>query len=123
MTSPSDVRRDLLDLHRTVLDAVRREHERARGRLAATEFLAALIDEPQFAWLRPLTTLVTRLDGMRDEDGESKDLRRRLHALIALDTAASRFQQGYAEVLHGNPDVLVAHVKAMRALKAQMESS
>src|SRR6266404_821722 len=53
---------DVLDLHKTVLDAARREYERGHGRLRNTEFLSVLIEDPAFAWLNPLTALIVRID-------------------------------------------------------------
>src|SRR5712675_3104171 len=64
-----DVRPALLDLHRALIDSERREYERARGRLPDGEFLAALLEDPDLAWLRPLTGVVGRLDALLEERG------------------------------------------------------
>ena len=121
MKSPADVRREVLDLHKSVLEAVRRETERDRGRLRDTEFLAALVDEAQFAWLKPLTALVARIDQPAEDEarGEAaKDLVARLRSLLASDGDDPDFRRKYADILQRSPDTLVAHVKTLRALKA-----
>ncbi|MGH8630790.1 MAG: hypothetical protein ACREU7_08495 [Burkholderiales bacterium] len=121
MNALTHVRADLLELHRTVLDAAQREYERDRGRLRDTEFLAALVDEAEFAWLKPLTTLVARIDEAPQDEtrGQSaKDLIARLRTLLASDSGDADFQRKYADILQRSPDALVAHVRTLRALHA-----
>lgn len=113
------VRPDLLELHRNVLDAARRDYERDRGRLRDTEFLAALVDEAQFAWLKPLTALVARFDETpQDEAPDANDLIARLRTLLASGSGDPDFQRKYADILQRSPDALVAHVRTLRALHA-----
>src|SRR5882672_9725764 len=86
MKSFADVRHDVLDLHKTVLDAARREYERDHGRLRNTEFLSVLIEDPAFAWLNPLTALIVRIDEALEDEEQSPELEElasRLRALIA----------------------------------------
>jgi hypothetical protein len=67
MTPLSELRRHLLDLHQALVDAMRRDYERTSGRLSDGEFLEALVNDPAFAWLRPLTALIVRLDELLEE--------------------------------------------------------
>src|SRR5712691_5080999 len=55
-----DVRHDLLDLHRALVEAERRTYERERGRLPDRDFLEALINDPALGWLSALTALSRR---------------------------------------------------------------
>lgn len=113
-------RPNLLELHRTVLDAARRDYERQRGRLRDTEFLAALVDDAELAWLKPLTALVARVELPPESDarGEAaRDLVARLRTLLASDGGDTDFQGKYADILHRSPDALVAHVRTLRALQ------
>src|SRR4051812_21279066 len=64
----NDVRRRLLELHKALVDVERESYERARGRMTDGEFLKALIEDPAFAWLGPLTALIVRLDEMEGDD-------------------------------------------------------
>jgi hypothetical protein len=120
--SLTEVRLRLLDLHRALLEAERREHERAHGRLSDGEFLDALINDPAFAWLNPLTTLIVRLEELlEDETAQGATLAdcvARIRSLLKPDAGGADFQRRYAEVLQRSPDVVVAHGNAMRALKA-----
>ena len=120
MNSFVDVRHDVLDLHKTVLDAARREYERDHGRLRNTEFLSVLIEDPAFAWLNPLTALIVRIDEALEDEEQSPELEElasRLRALIAPGTGDPEFQRRYADILQREPDALVAHVRTMRALQ------
>lgn len=95
MQSLSNVRNELFELHRVLIEAQRADYERERGRVAPGEFLQSLLNDPEFAWLRPLTGLVAQLD-----------------EVLADET----LRQRYLESLQRHPDVLVAHGKLKQAL-------
>lgn len=57
----------LLRLHKALLDAERLLYERLHGRIASNgEFLQLVLGDSWFAWLRPLSQLMTRLDKLAD---------------------------------------------------------
>jgi hypothetical protein len=118
------VRSPLLDLHRTLLDTERREYERARGRLPDGEFLTALLEDPELAWLRPLTGVVGRLDALLEEDGperaaELEACMAQVRSLLKPDPAGAQFQRKYAEALQRSADAVVDHGRTMLALKGK----
>ena len=90
------VRQPLLDLHRALIEAERKDYEREHGAISAGEFLQKLISEPSLEWLKPLTGLVAQLDEV---------------------LADKKFDQHYREALQRDPDLLVAHGKLVKALK------
>src|ERR1700730_14540537 len=118
-----DVRHPLLDLHRALIDSERREYERARGRLPDGEFLAALIEAPDLAWLSAFTGLVGRLDALLDEDPQAgRELEAcvaQIRALLKPDAAGAEFQRKYAEALQRSPAAVLDHGRTMRALKGE----
>ena len=58
-----EVRLRLLDLHKVLLDDSRTAYELDRGRIPTNATLLQLvINDPWFAWLRPLSELVVRID-------------------------------------------------------------
>lgn len=120
MNSFTAMRHDVLDLHKCLLDAARRDYERDHGRLPDTEFLTNLIEDPAFAWLKPMTTLIAAIDeALENEERrpEVETLAASLRALIAPGTGDRDFQKTYADILQREPDALVAHVRTMRALQ------
>ena len=62
------MRRELLELHRALVETERRDYERSRGRMTDRAFLAALISAPELAWLNPLTSLIVRLEELLEEE-------------------------------------------------------
>jgi hypothetical protein len=108
------VRRRLLELHKTLIDAEREQHERTLGRLSDGELLDALIKDPVFAWLAPLTALIVRLDELQ-ADGERELDPAPIRALLSAGNGD--FQRRYADFLQRRPEVLVAHGETLRTLK------
>ena len=109
------VRRSLLELHKALVDAERRGHEKTLGRLPDGEFLDALIKDPAFAWLSPLTALIARLDEEQAPRGEA--LARVVRSLLSPQAPTLEFHRRYADFLQRDPDIVVAHGAVMRALR------
>jgi hypothetical protein len=114
--------RELLDLHRALVDSERREYERARGRMTDRAFLAALIGAPELAWLNPLTSLIVRLEEL-SEESEARDAMRdcvaEIRALLRPAAVGQGFQRKYGEAMQRSPEVVVAHGRTIRALRGQ----
>lgn len=125
----SQVRRGLLHLHKTLIDAERREFERGSGALSPGQFLQKLIDDPYFAWLRPYTGLIVAIDeALADRDHPVTPAAaqafvhqvRELLGPVEEDPAApSRLHQ----LRRGDPDVLAAHTAVTRALASALGGS
>jgi hypothetical protein len=105
------IRAALLDLHRALVEAERREHEKTLGRLSGGEFLQALIKDPVFAWLRPLTTLIVRLEEL--DDAPDAELLAAARALLTVD---GEFRQRCTALVQRSPDVAFAYAAARRAV-------
>ena len=105
----------LLELHKALLDAERRGHEKTLGRLSDSEFLEALVKDPAFAWLHPLTRAITELDDLSPQD-DWPARARRIRALLGPQSPDAEFARRYAAYLQASPEVLVAHGAVMREL-------
>jgi hypothetical protein len=82
------MRNELLELHRAVLEAEKQRYERTHGRIAsAGEALQIVINDPQFAWIQPLSELIVALDRVEE----------------MLESPR------YRELLQEVPDVVLAH--------------
>lgn len=115
MPTLQELRRPLLDLHKTLVDAERETYERGRGRMSDGEFLKALIDDPSFAWLGALTALIVRLEEV-EEPVLPNEYITEIRRLLKPDAGGSPFQRKYADLLQRRPEALVAHGGVMRAL-------
>ena len=113
------MRRELLDLHRALVDSERREYERARGRLTDRAFLTALINAPELAWLSPLTSLIVRLEELVEDHHNGPavdDCVAEIRQLLRPEAAGAGFARKYHEAMQRSPEVVVAHGKVIVAL-------
>jgi hypothetical protein len=118
MASLSEVRLRLLDLHKALVEAERRDYERLHGRQSDTDFLEVLVKDPNLSWLGALTALMVRLDealedGEALEEGWIEEIRK----LLTLTVASGEFNPKYRQLTQLVPEVLVAHGAVMQALR------
>ena len=57
-----ELRRLLLQLHKTLIDWQRAEYESVHGRLQTSQLLNVMFNDPAFAWLRSMSGLIVRID-------------------------------------------------------------
>jgi len=110
---PEALRQNLLALHRAIVAFEREGYERRAGRVPAAEFLRMLVEDQTYAWLRPLSQLIVRID---DEEAEAVSLAE-IGALLRPDATGTPLQQRYAWLIDASPDVAYAHGEVMRTLK------
>jgi catechol 2,3-dioxygenase len=118
-----DVRLRLLDLHKVLLDDTKVAYELDRGRIPSNAALLQLvINDPWFAWLRPLSELVVRIDVALQPDGAATDadgamLLEQVERLLSPAQSVEPFAQRYYEALQRQPAVVTAHGDVRRVLK------
>ncbi len=118
-----DVRLRLLDLHKVLLDDTRAAYEMDRGRIPSNATLLQLvINDPWFAWLRPLSELVVRIDVALQPEGTATDadgtmLLDQVERLLSPPQSIEPFAQRYYEALQRQPAVITAHGDVRRVLK------
>ena len=117
-----DLRKTLLHLHKTLLDWERSAYERVHGRVPASELLKVIVEDPQFAWLRPFSELIVRIDEtVENEDGTATvdvdALVARAREVVAPDEAGTPFAQRYHAALQDLPDAVFAHRAVTNVLK------
>ena len=91
------------------------------GRVGARELLGLLLHDPQFAWLRSLSMLMTQIDAAVDElDPITADDAQRacLEAYRLLKSGDSgAFQDKYRDALQDSPDIIMAHARVSEVLR------
>lgn len=119
-----DLRKGLLHLHKTLLDWERSAYERVHGRASATELLKATMEDEQFAWLRPISELIVRIDEAVEAEDASPDRPVDVEALVArardVVTPAetqTTYAQRYLRALQEHPDAVFAHRAVTTVLK------
>jgi hypothetical protein len=116
----NDARLGLLALHKALLDYERIRYERTHGRVeTAGGFLQLAINDPHFAWLRPISELVVQIDELlvSDEPGAEVDadtVTAHARALLRADEQGGDFQRQYHRALQDSPEVVMAHAQWKR---------
>jgi len=116
------LRRSLLDLHKLLLDDQRDAYEASYGPVVSGHaFLQLALHHEQFAWLRALSGMISRIDAALDE-GEVSEWEARAFVTGARDLLRSGadgpFETKYREALQRSPDVVMAHAAVVRLLEA-----
>jgi hypothetical protein len=125
--TPSDdlaaLRAALLQLHGAVAEHERVAYEGLYGRVSAGELLQLTISGSWFAWLRPLSELVVRIDEALAADDppggtEAGELAGAARAVVSPQDAPGALGRRYAAALQEAPDVVLAHGRVRAALEA-----
>src|SRR5690349_18300461 len=110
-----ELRTNLFALHKALIDSERMEYEQAFGSVGApANFLRLLLNDPWFAWLRPLSGLMAAVD--EAIDGKEPLTARRAEELISEarkllkpEEEGEGFGRHYFIAMQRDPDVLLAH--------------
>jgi hypothetical protein len=122
-----ELRRLLLQLHKTLIDWQRADYERVRGRLQTSQLLNVMFNDPEFAWLRSMSGLIVRIDEAletkppRGSDQprteiETGPLVAGARDLVAPE-AGTPYAQRYHAALQELPDAVLAHRDLITLLK------
>jgi hypothetical protein len=123
----TDLRRALLHLHKTLLEWERAAFERLHGRVSGHELLHAILNDPQFVWLRPVSELIVRIDETLENDLPAEPVRpgspdvaaiiAQARTLVVPDETGNRYAQRYHTALQEHPDAVFAHRGVTAVLK------
>jgi hypothetical protein len=108
------VGRALREAHQSLVEQVRRDWERTHGRVAGPRaLLELLLEEPFFAWLRPISRVMVEIDDLLEAEAPVDSiriagLRERLEALVTSPQ--------YLDLLQRSPAAVMAHAGLRRAL-------
>jgi len=110
----TDIRIQLLHLHKLLLETERIRYEQVRGRVSKGELLQLLIKHDQFAWLHHLSELIVQIDESihSDEPITSEAIAALIadvQSLLTPDEAGNDFAVRYDAAIQRNPDVVLAH--------------
>jgi hypothetical protein len=119
----NQLRESLLQLHKALLQSERITYEAAFGKITSPyHFLQLLTNDPWFAWLSPVTHLITTVDEMLDAHepltmpGVEAVVREARELLVASENGEG-FSRHYDVALQGNPEVVFAHAATARVMR------
>jgi hypothetical protein len=117
-----DVRAALLRLHKTLLDSEKLRYEKTHGRInGGLAFLQLAANDPWFAWIRPIGSLIVEIDERLDAKtpmlaADVFELRDQARAITTADPEGTQAQREYDDSIQASPEVLIAHVSTLRVL-------
>jgi len=119
----TEVADSLKELHRALLAALREEYERTQSPIGnAVAFYQLLVEDPFFAWLRPMSQLMADVDELLDGDRtpspeEVQVAARSVQRLISPpELSDGQFWSRYSPLLQ-DLRVVVAHARLKQALR------
>lgn len=102
-------------LHQRLLAATQIDFEKLHGRVAGPGLLLQLaVNDPLFAWLRPLSQQIAALDEIAAEDIDADTVAAAYRSVAALIDEPGAFQASYHVFLQSHPDVVMAHAELRR---------
>lgn len=122
-----ELRTDLLNLHKVLLDDTKAAYEMDRGRVGTNaNLLQLVINDPWFAWLRSLSELIVRIDELLRKDAPASEadaglLLGEVERLLTASESGEGFQKRYYEALQRQPAVVLAHADVRRTLRARRD--
>ena len=122
-----ELRRLLLQLHKTLIDWQRTDYERVHGRLQTTQLLNVMFNDPEFAWLRSMSGLIVRIDEALEvkppkPEIETGPLVAGAQELVSPE-GGTPYAQRYHAALQELPDAVLAHRDLITLLKLKRPAS
>src|SRR5687768_14204783 len=114
-----DLRQALLSLHRVLMERESYAYQQQHGPVTRGQLLHLLLNDPWFAWLRPVSKLVADIDEMLHTDDpvtqhQGEDMIQRTRDLIAPDETGTGFGKHYFDAIQADPDVILEHRKVVK---------
>jgi hypothetical protein len=112
----------LLEQHKLLLDRQRAEYETGNGPVGGPgRLLGLVLEDPQFAWLRQISTLVVEVDealSRRSQAGQpvADALLAQARDLMKPREEGNAFQARYYQALRESPDIVILQCRLERLL-------
>ncbi len=121
------LREALLALHKVLLESERASYEATFGKISSPyQFLQLLTNDPWFAWLAPVTQLITAMDEMLDAKepltaAGVDAIVAQMRTLLVATEVGEGFSRHYDEALQRTPDVVFAHAAMAKLLRTKAD--
>jgi hypothetical protein len=121
----TELREGMLRLHKALLESERVSYEETFGKISSPyQFLQLLTSDPWFAWLSPVSQLITAMDELLDAKepltaAMVDAVAARAKSLLVATESGEGFSRHYDEALQRAPDVVFAHAAFAKLLRAQ----
>ncbi len=112
----------LLEQHKLLLDRQRSEYEKTNGPITGPgPFLSLAMNDPDFAWLKQISTLVVEIDEALSRRSKADQpvadaIIAQAREMLRPREAGSDFQTRYYEVVQESPDVVILQCRIEKLL-------
>ena len=112
--------RAFLRLHKTLLEGAKAEYEAKNGRIAgANQYLQLVLDDPHFAWLRKMSSLIALIDEAVSvrrpaSESEAQALFIEARLLLSFEDADGEFNDKFQIALQKNSDAVLSYNDALK---------
>jgi len=121
----TNVRTEMLRLHKILLDSEREAYEHDVQRITSRgQLLDLVMSDPWFAWLRELSRFIVAIDEFLDAkepqpDADGERLLEQARNLVAPSEwgSATGFARKYFDAMQRDPGVVLAHRDMIRAFE------
>jgi hypothetical protein len=118
----TELRNLLLDQHKLLLDRERATYEKTNGPISGPgPYLALVMGDPHFAWLKQISTLVVEIDealARRSTAGqvEAEALVTQARDIMRPREHGTDFQRRYHDAVQESPDIVILQCKIEQLL-------
>lgn len=112
-----------LRLHKILLEAAKAEYEAAHGKIPnANIYLQLVLDDPHFAWLRKISSLIALVDESASirrpaSESDAQALLNEAKNLLDFQDADENFNDKLQTALQKSSDAVLGHNDALSVLK------
>lgn len=112
----TELSKTLTNLHKSLIESEKTGYENSFGTIdTPAEFLQLLMNDPWFAWMRPISELIAEMDEAVDskEGPVTPELTdrfvHRTHRLLTPTETGEGFGRHYYDALQRDPEVVLSH--------------
>ena len=115
-----DLSKAMLRLHKTLLEGEKAKYEAVNGKIPNPNvYLSLVLDDPQFSWLRKLSSLIALIDEAVSirrpaTQTDAKALLNEAKILLNFEDADEDFNDKFQTALQDNSDAVVSHNDALK---------
>lgn len=112
----------ILRLHKILLDAAKADYEAKNGAInGANHYLQLVLDDPHFAWLRKLSSLIALADEATSRlrpavESDAQALLEALKNVLDFQDDDEDFNDKFQTALQNNSDAVLGHNDALKYL-------
>lgn len=121
-TNLKQLSKAMLRLHKTLLDAAKVDYEAKNGAIqSVNQYFQLVIDDPHFAWLRKLSSLIALIDEAvsvrrRATESEAKGLKNEANLILNFQDGDESFNEKFQTALQNNQDAVLGYNDALKYL-------